>query len=86
MSSEKGQKPYDAFFLGHPVADWGKPAMVYSDRGTQLVAAAGGMDPSTEEDVLDWEALGRITGVKWTFTPSEAQWKNGRAEALVKGT
>ena len=58
------------------IADWGKPAMVYSDRGSQLVAAAGGMDPSTEEDELDWEALGRTTGVKWTFTPSEAQWKN----------
>jgi hypothetical protein len=60
--------------------------MVYSDRGNQLVAAAGGMDPLTEEDSLDWEALESTTGVKWTFTPSEAQWKNRRAEALVKGT
>ena len=68
------------------VSDWGKPAMVYSDRGSQLVAAAGGLDPGDNEDELDWAKLGRKTGVKWTFTSAQSQWKNGRAEALVKCT
>ena len=35
---------------------------------------------------MDWEDLGRSTRVKWTFTPADAQWKNGRTEALVKCT
>ena len=68
------------------VADWGKPASVHSDRGTQLVSAAGGLDPEDEEDTLDWAQLSRKTGVKWTFTPANSQWRNGRAEALVKCT
>ena len=61
------------------IADWGKPAMVYSDRGTQLVAAAGGLDPGDAEDELDWDKLGRKTGVKWIFCAAQSQWKNGRA-------
>ena len=67
------------------ISDMGKPRLVYSDRGTQLVSAAGGLDPFDEEDVLDWEKMGQDTGVRWTFTPSQSQWRNGKAEAIVKG-
>ena len=68
------------------VADWGEPASVHSDRGSQLVSAAGGLDPVQEEDTMDWDVLSKRTGVKWSFTPANAQWRNGRAEALVKCT
>ena len=39
-------------------SDWGDPDLVYSDRGTQLVSAAGGLDPQDEEDTVNgrrWE-------------------------------
>ena len=67
------------------VADCGKPSMVYSDRGSQLVSAAGGLDPSDEEDIVNWEVVGHKTGVTWSFCPAQAQWRNGKAEAIVKG-
>ena len=35
---------------------------------------------------MDWDQLSKKTGVKWTFTPANSQWRNGRVEALVKGT
>ena len=68
------------------VCNWGEPVLVYSDRGSQLVSAAGGLDPSEPEDSMNWGEIERRTGVKWFFTPAQAQWRNGRAEALVKGT
>ena len=68
------------------VCDWGEPDLVYSDRGSQLVSAAGGLDPQDEEDDLDWASIGRKTGTKWIFTPAQSQWKNGRAESMVKCT
>ena len=67
-------------------SNWGTPALVYSDRGSQLVSSAGGLDPMEEEDQVDWAKLGRKTGVKWVFTPAQSQWKNGRAESMVKCT
>ena len=42
------------------VCDWGEPSLVYSDRGTQLVSAAGGLDPKDKEDIVDW---GKDSGV-----------------------
>ena len=67
------------------ISDMGKPRLVYSDRGTQLVSAAGGLDPFDEEDTMDWAKLAGDTGVKWSFTPAGSQWRNGKAEAVVKG-
>ena len=67
------------------MCDWGEPSLVYSDRGTQLVSAAGGLDPSDKEDTVDWGKVEQKTGVKWIFTPAKSQWGNGRAESLVKG-
>ena len=67
-------------------SDWGEPDLVYSDRGSQLVSTAGGLDPQEEEDEMDWSKLGRKTGVKWIFTPAQYQWHNGKCEAVVKCT
>ena len=65
-------------------SDWGEPALVYSDRGSQLVSTAGGLDPEDEEDEMDWAKVSRKTGVKWLFTPAQSQWRNGKTEAVVK--
>ena len=65
-------------------SDWGDPDLVYSDRGSQLVSAAGGLDPQDEEDPVNWQEVGEKTGVKWLFTPANSQWRNGKSEAIVK--
>ncbi len=67
-------------------SDCGEPDLVYSDRGSQLISAAGGLDPNEDEDELDWTEVSKKTGVKWIFTPAQSQWRNGKAEAVVKGT
>ena len=67
-------------------SDLGKPDLVYSDRGSQLVSAAGGLDPLEDEDEVDWQEVGIKTGVKWLFTPAQSQWRNGKCEAVVKCT
>ena len=71
---------------GDSTCDCGEPSLVYSDRGTQLISAAGGLDPTDIENELDWGKLGMQTGVKWIFTPAQSQWRNGRAEAIIKCT
>ena len=68
------------------ISDMGKPDLVYSDRGSQLVSAAGGLDPLEEDDEVDWQEIGMKTGVKWLFTPAQSQWRNGKSEAVVKST
>ena len=65
-------------------SNWGEP--VYSDRGSQLVSMAGGLDPEDEEDEVDWARVSMKTGVKWLFTPAQSQWRNGKTEAVVKCT
>ena len=47
------------------ISDWGEPDLVYSDRGSQLISAAGGLDPGDAEDDVDWSTVSRKTGVKW---------------------
>ena len=66
------------------ISDWGEPDLVYSDRGSQLISAAGGLDPGDIEDEVDWSTVSRKTGVKWLFTPAQSQWRNGKTEAVVK--
>ena len=67
-------------------SDMGKPDLVYSDMGSQLVLAAGGLDPLEEDDEVDWQEIGVKTGVKWLCTPAQSQWRNGKCEAVVKST
>ena len=59
----------------------GYPSKIFSDRGTQLVAA------STELKELDLTAIqqfGRDQGLEWVFCSPQAPWQNGTAEALIK--
>ena len=68
------------------ISDWCEPDLVYSDRGSQLKSAAGGLDPGDSEDEVDWSTVSRKTGVKWLFTPAQSRWCNGKTEAMVKCT
>ena len=63
-------------------ADCGVPRRVHSDRGTQLISAAGEVDGPG----YDWDEISGKTGGRtvWKFTPSGAQFRNGSVEAFVK--
>ena len=43
-------------------SDWGEPALVYIDLGSQLVSTTGGLDPEDKEDEMDWAKASRKTG------------------------
>ena len=63
----------------------GWPRTIFSDRGTQLVAASKELRNVTEN--LDWEFLQRFGhkyGTTWSFAPGDAPWYNGAAESLIK--
>ena len=64
------------------ISDCGVPRRVHSDRGSQLVSAAGNI----ESPDYDWEAISKQGGgrTQWTFCPSGAQWRNGAIESHVK--
>ena len=63
-------------------SDHGKPAMVHSDRGSNLVSAA----KEVETPDLDWDMIERASDMKtkWVFCPSGCQFRNGGAESFVK--
>ena len=63
----------------------GWPKKIFSDNGTQLVAASKELCSVVKE--LDWEFLqkyGVKYGTEWEFSPADAPWYNGAAESLVK--
>ena len=65
----------------------GWPRKIFSDGGTQLVGASRELREQIEG--LDWEqirAYGHQEGVEWKFSPGDAPWYNGTAEALVRST
>ena len=63
------------------IAECGVPRHVHSDRGTQLVSAAGEL----ENLDYDWESIaGQNSGVVWKFCPAGSQWRNGAIESFVK--
>ena len=65
----------------------GWPRKIFSDGGTQLVGASRELRDQIEG--LDWArvyAYGHQQGVEWKFSPADAPWYNGTAEALVKST
>ena len=77
----------DAFLCAYSsfVALRSRPAMIYTDQGTQLIKASTYVteDPST----WDWAAVTKVEaqqGTKWRFCPPGAQFRNGLAEARVK--
>ena len=63
-------------------SDCGIPRRVHSDRGSQLISAAGEIDvPDFNWEVISQGSRGQTT---WTFCPSGAQWRNGSVESFVK--
>ena len=63
----------------------GYPAKIYSDNGSQLVAANKELRSMTQEWDLDkMQEFGATEGLKWEFTSANASWQNGISEALVK--
>ena len=63
------------------------PEKVFSDRGTQLVAASKELKEAIRE--INWGALqeyGVQHKLEWSFAPGDAPWMNGATEALVKST
>ena len=63
----------------------GWPQSVFSDNGTQLVSASKELKDAITG--LDWKQIqqyGHKNGFKWTFSPADAPWYNGAAEALRK--
>ena len=63
-------------------SECGIPKKVHSDRGSQLVSAAEGIDVPE----YNWDMIGasRKGQTEWNFCPAGAQWRNGAVEALVK--
>ena len=60
------------------VAIYGKPTLVVSDRGSQLVSA--------NRELREWENWGDLVkdqGIEWRFTPTACPWRNGQAERVI---
>jgi hypothetical protein len=63
----------------------GCPAKLYSDGGSQLVAAAKELKNVLKGfELEDLKAFGAEKGMNWEFTPADAPWWNGCAEGLIK--
>ena len=63
----------------------GWPEKIYSDCGTQLVAAAKELkDAISRLNKHELQAFGVKHKIEWNFTPGDAPWMNGVTEALVK--
>ena len=57
---------------------YGKPTVVFSDKGSQLLAAG--------KDLEQWDVLGnqvRALGTQWEYTPTACPWRNGQSERCV---
>ena len=63
----------------------GWPRKVYSDNGTQLVAASKELKNIVKGlDEAKLKRYGVTHGTDWNFTPEDAPWMNGATEALIK--
>jgi len=65
----------------------GWPQKIFSDEGTQLVGASRELRDLVSG--LDWKHIrefGYEHNIEWKFSPADAPWYNGTAEALVKST
>ena len=63
----------------------GWPKKIFSDNGTQLVSASKELQSIIKN--LDWDEVqkfGYKYGTEWSFSPADAPWYNGAAEALIK--
>ena len=63
----------------------GWPRKVYSDNGTQLVAASKELRNALKDiEATTLKRFGVMHGMDWSFTPADAPWMNGVTEASVK--
>lgn len=63
----------------------GYPKQLYSDNGTQLVAASEDLKEMIKGlDQTQLEEYGVTEGLQWVFSPADAPWQNGVSEALIK--
>ena len=65
----------------------GWPTKIYSDNGTQLVGASNELKTIVKN--IDWQKMKEYSHnnmTEWNFSPGNAPWYNGAAEALVKCT
>ena len=63
----------------------GYPSKLFSDNGTQLVAANKELSNVTKN--WDWNKLkgfGVTEGFQWIFKSADAPWQNGVTEALIR--
>ena len=63
----------------------GYPKKVFSDIGSQLVAASKELKDMFS--ALDWNKIGEystINDLEWSFSPGDAPWYNGCTEALIR--
>ena len=63
----------------------GWPSTIFSDKGSNLVGASNLLKKVVQN--LDWSKINSYNvdkGTKWIFSPADAKWYNGVAEALVK--
>jgi hypothetical protein len=71
-------------------SNFGTPALIHSDQGSQLVKA--GRLLNAEPGDWDWSKIVDVTaksGTRWVFVQSGCQWRNGLVErqvALIKKT
>ena len=78
----------DDFLVAHKkfVSNWGAPALIVSDQGSQL---RGARRLLVDGDLgsLDWRRVEYLTsrsGTSWKIIDPGCQWQNGTAEAMIK--
>jgi len=65
----------------------GYPSKIYSDNGSQLVAASEELTMMVK--TLDQTSLQEyecVEGFQWVLSSADAPWQNGVSEALIKST
>ena len=62
----------------------GYPSNLYSDRGTQLVAASKELKEMVRELDITVRGFGLMNGLEWHFAPADSPWYNGTAESLIR--
>ena len=63
----------------------GYPLKVYSDEGTQLLAANKELRALVVDlDISQLKDFGAMNGLQWHFSPADAPWYNGTVESLIK--
>jgi len=61
------------------------PSKLYSDNGTQLVAANKELQKVVKDlDSKSLQQFGVTQGLKWIFSSADAPWQNGISRALIK--